>query len=151
MGKGGRCVRLTTYHHTVPLSRNLGTLTSWNPLGLSRPVMGLIYLFLSTWLDLIASPNNNFTENRQLGPYYIAAKNKTCYKGKCVKIWRHESIWWSGGIGGRNPLILKLGAAWGEWPASLCCPFTSEERAPGVQRRGALVDPRAGLDAFEKG
>ena len=31
------------YHHPVPLSRNLGTLTSWNPLGLSRPVMGLIY------------------------------------------------------------------------------------------------------------
>ena len=45
-GKGGRCVRLTTYHHPVPLSRNLGTLTSWNPLGLSRPVMGLIYLYL---------------------------------------------------------------------------------------------------------
>ena len=44
-GKGGRCLRLTTYHHPVPLSRNLGTLTSWNPLGLSRPVMGLIYLY----------------------------------------------------------------------------------------------------------
>ena len=27
-GKGGWCVRLTTYHHTVPLSRNLGALTS---------------------------------------------------------------------------------------------------------------------------
>ena len=27
-GKGGRYVRLTTYHHTVPLSRNLGALTS---------------------------------------------------------------------------------------------------------------------------
>ena len=27
-GKGGRCVRLTTFHHPVPLSRNLGTLTS---------------------------------------------------------------------------------------------------------------------------
>ena len=27
-GKGGRCVRPTTYHHTVPLSRNLGVLTS---------------------------------------------------------------------------------------------------------------------------
>jgi hypothetical protein len=26
------------------LSRNLGTLTSWNPLGLSGPVMGLFYL-----------------------------------------------------------------------------------------------------------
>jgi predicted transcriptional regulator len=43
--KSGRCVRLTTYHHPVPLSRNLGTLTSWKPLGLSRPVMGLLYLY----------------------------------------------------------------------------------------------------------
>jgi len=43
-GKDGRCVRLTTYHHPVPLSRNLGTLTSWNPLGPSGPVMGLLYL-----------------------------------------------------------------------------------------------------------
>ena len=43
--ESGRCVRLTTYHHPVPLSRNLGTLTSWNPLGLSRPVMGLLYLY----------------------------------------------------------------------------------------------------------
>ena len=45
-GKGGRCVRLTTYHHPVPLSQNLGTLTYWNPLGLSRPVTGLLYLYL---------------------------------------------------------------------------------------------------------
>ena len=28
----------------MPLSRNLGALNSWNPLGLSRPKMGLIYL-----------------------------------------------------------------------------------------------------------
>jgi hypothetical protein len=28
----------------VPLSCNLGTLTSWNPLGHSRPVTGLLYL-----------------------------------------------------------------------------------------------------------
>jgi len=41
-GKGARCVRLTTYHHLMPLSRNLGTLTSWNPLGHSRPVTGLL-------------------------------------------------------------------------------------------------------------
>ena len=41
-GKGGRCVRLTTYHHPVPLSRNLGTLTSWNLLGPSGPVIGLL-------------------------------------------------------------------------------------------------------------
>jgi len=44
-GKDGRCLRLTTYHHPVPLSRNLGALTSWNPLGLSRPVLELLYLY----------------------------------------------------------------------------------------------------------
>ena len=46
-GKGGRCVRLTTYHHPVPLSRNLGTLNSWKAQGLSRPVMGLLYCLMS--------------------------------------------------------------------------------------------------------
>ena len=29
----------------MPLSRKLVTLTSWNPVGHSRPVMGLVYLF----------------------------------------------------------------------------------------------------------
>jgi len=38
----------------VPLSRNLGTLTSWNTLGLSGPVTGLLYL-LSKERDLIFS------------------------------------------------------------------------------------------------
>jgi hypothetical protein len=33
------------YHHPVPLSCNLGTLTCWNPLGHSKPVTGLLYLF----------------------------------------------------------------------------------------------------------
>jgi hypothetical protein len=37
------------HHHPVPLSCNLGTLTSWNPLGHSRPVTGLFYLYLY-WL-----------------------------------------------------------------------------------------------------
>ena len=48
--KGGRCIRLTTSHHPVPLSRNLGTLTSWNPLGHSGPVTGLLYM------HVVASP-----------------------------------------------------------------------------------------------
>jgi hypothetical protein len=39
-GKGGRCIRLTTYHLQVPMSRNLVALNSWNPVGLFRPVMG---------------------------------------------------------------------------------------------------------------
>ena len=43
------------YRHPVPLSRNLGTLTSWNPLGHSRPVMGLIYL---TGLDVVFASIN---------------------------------------------------------------------------------------------
>ena len=43
-GKGGWCVRLTN-HHPVPLSWNLGILTSWNLLGNCRPVTGLIYLY----------------------------------------------------------------------------------------------------------
>jgi len=43
-GKGGRSVRLTTYDHILPLSRNLGALTSQKPLGLFRPVTGLLYL-----------------------------------------------------------------------------------------------------------
>ena len=41
--KGGRCIRLTTYHHPMPLLLNLGTLTTWKPLGHSRPVMGLVF------------------------------------------------------------------------------------------------------------
>jgi hypothetical protein len=45
-GKGGRCVRLTTYHLHVPMSRNLGALTFWNLVGLFRPVMGQFYLHL---------------------------------------------------------------------------------------------------------
>ena len=35
-----------SYHNPVPLLRNLGTLTSWNPLGHCRPVMWLLYLLL---------------------------------------------------------------------------------------------------------
>jgi hypothetical protein len=34
---------LTTF--MCRLSRNLGASTSWNPQGLSRPVMGLLYLY----------------------------------------------------------------------------------------------------------
>jgi hypothetical protein len=36
----------------VPLPKHLGTLTSWNPLGHSRPVTGLLYLF---YLIIIAA------------------------------------------------------------------------------------------------
>ena len=44
------------YHHPVPLSCNLGTLTSWNPLGHSRPVMGLLYLYCVHAVQLATHP-----------------------------------------------------------------------------------------------
>ena len=49
------------YHLSVPLSRNLGTLTSWNPLGHSRPVMGLLYLL---WIGNLET--EGFEERRRL-------------------------------------------------------------------------------------
>jgi len=61
-GKSGRCVRLTTYHHPVPLSRNMENLTSWNPLGHSGPVTGLLYLYLTYCV---------FHENYPLMPYGV--------------------------------------------------------------------------------
>jgi len=44
----------TEYFSGVNLVRNLGTLTSWNPLGHSRPVTGLIYLLRKLWHFFLA-------------------------------------------------------------------------------------------------
>jgi hypothetical protein len=51
-GKGGRCVTLTTYHLHVPMSRILGALTSWNPVGLFRPVMGKLLVLAVQHISL---------------------------------------------------------------------------------------------------
>jgi hypothetical protein len=54
---------LTTF--MCRLSKNLGASTSWNPKGLSRPVMGLlyIYLYLENWV-LITSKNVSRTSKK---------------------------------------------------------------------------------------
>jgi hypothetical protein len=44
--KAAMCVRLTTYHHIVPMSRNLGALTLLDPSGPAWPVMSVLYLFI---------------------------------------------------------------------------------------------------------
>jgi hypothetical protein len=44
-GKGGQCVGLTTLHPSGAESWNLAASTSWKLKGLSRPVMGLLYLY----------------------------------------------------------------------------------------------------------
>jgi len=46
VGKGGRCVRLTTLPPSCAAVTKSGNLNSWNPLGHSRRVTGLIYLSL---------------------------------------------------------------------------------------------------------
>ena len=74
----------------MPLSRNLGALTSWNPLGLSRPVMGLIYLFLlfhihfpicvkllPSFLQLVVLEDCKFCQNR-LSNYIYTCVLKRC-------------------------------------------------------------------------
>ena len=45
------------YQHPVPLSWNLGTSTSRNPPNLSRPVMGLLYLYVRVHIQLPCVPN----------------------------------------------------------------------------------------------
>jgi hypothetical protein len=45
-GKGGRCIRLTPYHHIVLMSRNLGALSLLDPSGSPWPVMCVLYLYL---------------------------------------------------------------------------------------------------------
>jgi len=82
-GKGGRCVRLTTYHNPVPLSQNLGTLTSWNPLGLSWPVMGLLYFNCP-----IVIQNNNIFNS-----YFKCL----CFVGKMVCNLSAEDSFWCRG------------------------------------------------------
>ena len=51
-GKGGRCVRLATYHHTVPLSRSLRALTFLDTSGPARPVTGMLFYMFGcrSWL-----------------------------------------------------------------------------------------------------
>jgi len=52
-GQSGRWVRLTTYHHPVPLSRNLGTLSSWNPLGLLYLTLAVVVVVVVAVVVLV--------------------------------------------------------------------------------------------------
>jgi hypothetical protein len=58
-----------SYHHPVPLSRKVGTLTSWNPLGHSTPATGLLYHLLNTFTNTTVC---RFPETRRgSGVHYI--------------------------------------------------------------------------------
>ena len=83
------------YHHPVPLSCNLGTLTSWNPLGHSRPVKGLIYLL--QWLHELASKL----------PYTYIACIVSFYSSD---MWIHTKLPGVKGLNQRFPTFLTRGA-----------------------------------------
>jgi hypothetical protein len=60
------------YHHPVPLSCNLGTLTSWNPVGHFSPVTGLLYHLLSL--------KSFFLKGAELAFYFILDTfNQFCF------------------------------------------------------------------------
>jgi hypothetical protein len=50
----------------------------------------------------------------------------------------------------RSTFFLTSALVGGEWSTSRLCHFTPWQRAPGAQRRGGRVGPRAGLDDMEK-
>jgi len=57
-----RADNLTTF--VCRLSLNLGASTSWNPLGLSRPVMGLLYLYPSLKVFLQLSYTGQYSTSK---------------------------------------------------------------------------------------
>jgi hypothetical protein len=70
--KHGRCLRPTTYHLHVPMLRNLGALTSWNPVGLFRPVIGQLYHYL-------------FINVKKASEVYKISKNP--FKNMSIHLW----------------------------------------------------------------
>ena len=62
----------------MPLSWNLGTLTSWNPLGHSRSVTGLIYLYL--YLKFLEPSGPVQACNGDCFIFFIYTRNAVQYK-----------------------------------------------------------------------
>jgi hypothetical protein len=78
-GKGGRCVRLTTYQHRVLMSRNLGALTLLDPSGPAWPVMGVLYLYLLPKQHAyVSSVLPSLFATTRLLPIPVAALSKLC-------------------------------------------------------------------------
>jgi len=68
-GKGGRCVKLTTYHLQVPMTRNLEALTSWNPVQACNET-AFNYIYCSLLLFHINARNTANPTNLQ-PPYHM--------------------------------------------------------------------------------
>jgi hypothetical protein len=76
---------LTTF--TCRLSWNLETSASWNPLGLSRPVMGLLYLYLLQSNPLRVPELGAIRGISCLGP---CSKELQPFATKLIQSWLHD-------------------------------------------------------------
>ena len=77
--KGGRCMRLTTYHHIVPFSRNLRALTLLDPSGPAWPVTGVLYLFSTSFWCILGR------RHKKAQHKYIGCPNKSARFNFAVK------------------------------------------------------------------
>ena len=77
--KGGRCIRLTTYHHTMLSSRNLGTFFL-DPSGPAWPVTGVLYLYLyshNICLEGLIKPTENLSKVALVPNWNLPSTKKT--------------------------------------------------------------------------
>jgi hypothetical protein len=72
----------------MALSCNLGTLTSWNPLGHSRPVTGLFYVYLYLYYNK-QSNVTIYEGNVQKNPENMHAEN---INFTCIKLTKENVI-----------------------------------------------------------
>ena len=70
--------RADNLHHPVPWSVNLGTLNSWNTLGRSGPVMGLILFYVYTRIYKFYRPVIIF-----IG--HVLQRMKNYFRGFCLE------------------------------------------------------------------
>jgi len=87
--KDGLCVKLTTYHHPVLLSRNLGNLTSWNHLGPPRACNGTAFLLLQSSVRMLHSPpilRFFLTTLQLLATVYRVSYGKNCHSFKLTDL-----------------------------------------------------------------
>ena len=124
----------------MPLSRNLGTLTSWNPLGTSGPVTGLLYLFL-TPNCLRSLPPIFFSPSRAQKVLCLVRKSK--FRPKRGQ----EGPNGSGGNNSTLSLTSALDGVGGQIHAPAALPQGQEA---GTHCAGGWVGPSATLDGGQK-
>jgi hypothetical protein len=80
-----RCVRLPTYHHIVPMSRNLGALTLLDPSGPAWPVMGVLYLYrFANWRHFFYALHD-LLNDAVSSLEYVASTGMMCNEYSVVK------------------------------------------------------------------